>query len=61
MEKKASAEKAIREIRRKTRRRCSAEEKIRGRCWSMHPNEARHRIAAQAMEQFIRENYRRSQ
>ncbi len=29
MEKKASAEKAIREIRRKTRRRFSAEEKIR--------------------------------
>jgi transposase len=29
MEKKASAEKAIREIRRKTRQRFSAEEKIR--------------------------------
>jgi transposase-like protein len=29
MEKKASAEKAVREIRRKTRRRFSAEEKIR--------------------------------
>jgi transposase len=29
MEKKASAEKAVREIRRKTRRRSSAEEKIR--------------------------------
>ena len=29
MEKKASAEKAIRDIRRKTRRRFSAEEKIR--------------------------------
>ena len=34
---------------------------IRGRCRDMHPDEAGHRIAAQRMEQFIRENYARSQ
>jgi len=35
--------------------------RIRGRCWKMHPDETGHQIAARAMEQFIRENYGRSQ